>query len=68
VLCVGWDETTKFGDALITVNFQVEHYDGTIQDIQLRALSILPDGGTSKALLKHIEERIFAYPRRLLTV
>ena len=67
VLAFGWDESTKFGDGVFSCNAQVEHYDGTIEDICLRGLSILPSGGTSKALLEHIEQRIFAYSRKLLT-
>jgi hypothetical protein len=66
VLCFGWDESTKFGDAVFSCNFQVEHFDGTREDLCLRGLSIMPEGGTSKAVLKHIETRILAYSRATL--
>ena len=36
-------------------NVQVGYADGTIEDICLRGLYILPAGGTSAALLDHIE-------------
>ena len=67
ILSFGWDESTKFGDGVFSCNAQVKYADGTVEDICLRGLSILPEGGTSKAVLAHIEERIFAHSRRLLT-
>ena len=66
VLCFGWDESTKFGNAVFSCSFQVEHFDGTREDLCLRGLSIMPEGGTSKAVLKHIETRILAYSRAIL--
>ena len=68
ILFFGWDESTKFGDAVFGCSFTVEYADGTREDICLRGLSILPAGGTSKAVLDHIETRIFAYSRRMLTL
>lgn len=68
VMAFGWDESTKFGKAVFAVNFQLEYYDGTIEDVCLRGLTILPEGGTSKALLNHIEKRYFTYSRRMLTL
>ena len=67
VLSFGWDESTKFGDGVLSCNAQVKYADGTIENICLRGLSILPEGGTSAAVLAHIETRIFAHSRRLLT-
>ena len=67
VLSAGWDESTKFGNAIFACNFQIENFDGTIEDITLRGISILPAGGTSKAVLEHIEKRILSYSRDLLT-
>ena len=67
VLCFGWDESTKFGNAVFSCNFQVEHFDGSREDLCLRGLSIMPEGGTSKAVLEHIEKRILAYSRGILT-
>jgi hypothetical protein len=67
VLSFGWDESTKFGNGVFSCNMQVKNADGSIEDICLRGLSVLPDGGKSVAVLKHIEERIFAHSRRLLT-
>lgn len=68
VMTVGWDESTKFGDAVLSCNFQIMHQDETVEDICLRGLSIMPNGGTSKAVLEHIEKRILAlYSRNLLT-
>ena len=66
VMSVGWDESTKFGNAVFAINCQLEMYDGTIEDVCLRGLTILPEGGTSAAVLNHIERRIFAYSRRIL--
>ena len=63
----GWDESTKFGDAVFGCSCTVEYFDGKREDICLRGLTMLPDGGTSAAVLAHIEERIFAHSRRLLT-
>ena len=68
ILFFGWDESTKFGDAVFGCSFMVEYADGSREDICLRGLSILPSGGTSKAVLDHIETRIFAYSRRMLTL
>jgi hypothetical protein len=42
VLFFGWDETTKFGNALFGCNAHVEYADGSREDICLRGLSILP--------------------------
>ena len=66
ILSFGWDESTKFGDGVFSCNAQVQYADGTIENICLRGLSILPEGGTSAAVLAHIERRIFAHSRRLL--
>ena len=67
VISFGWDESTKFGNSVFSCNFQLEHFDGTIEDVCLRGLSILPHDGTSAALLAHIEERILSYSRCVLT-
>ena len=67
VLSFGWDESTKFGDGVFACNAQIQNQDDTIEDICLRGLSILPAGGTSKALLDHIERKILAYSRNILT-
>ena len=66
VLSFGWDESTKFGDGVFSCNAQVEYADRTIEDICLRGLSILPEGGKSAAVLAHIEDRILSYSRRRL--
>ena len=66
VLCFGWDESTKFGNAVLSCNFQIEHHDGSRDDVCLRGLSILPEGGKSKEVLAHLEKRILAYSRRML--
>lgn len=66
ILSFGWDESTKFGDSVFSCNAQVQHGDGTVEDICLRGLSILPEGGKSAEVLAHIEKRIFAYSRRIL--
>ena len=68
IVWFGWDESTKFGDAVFSCHFVIEHYDGTREDICLRGLTILPDGGTSAAVLEHIEKRILSYSRRILTL
>lgn len=65
-IAFGWDESTKFGDGVFACNARIENEDGTVEDICLRGLSILPEGGKSQALLKHIEQRIFAYSRARL--
>ena len=65
---MGWDESTKFGDAVFAINCIVEYFDGTRESVCLRGLTILPDGGTSKAILNHIETHIFAHSRRILTL
>lgn len=67
VMSAGWDESTKFGNAVFACNFQIENFDGSIENITLRGLSILPEGGTSKKLLVHIEKRILGYARERLT-
>ena len=68
IMCFGWDESTKFGNAVFSCNFQVQHEDGSIEDLCLRGLSIMPEGGTSRAVLEHIEKRILSHSRRLLTL
>ena len=67
IMTAGWDESTKFGNAVFSCNFQVEHKDGRTEDICLRGLSIMPAGGTSRAVLEHIERRILGYSRNLLS-
>eukprot|EP00966_Prymnesium_polylepis_P312811 7228583-Prymnesium_polylepis.1 len=49
ILSFGWDESTKFGDAVFSCNAQVRNADGTIEDVCLRGLSALPEGGKSAA-------------------
>jgi hypothetical protein len=44
----------------------VEMFDGEIIEVCLRGLTVLPDGGTSAAILAHIEQRIFSYSRAIL--
>ena len=68
IMCFGWDESTKFGNSVFGCFAQLEHFDGRVEDICLRGLSILPDGGTSAAVLNHIETRILAHSRRMLTL
>ena len=63
----GWDESTKFGDAVFACTFVIENFDGTEEEVCLRGLSLIPDGTTSAAILKHIEERHFAHARDRLT-
>jgi hypothetical protein len=58
----------EFGNAVFAINAQLEMFDGTIEDVCLRGLTILPEGGTSKAVLKHIEQNVFAYSRRILVL
>ena len=63
----GWDESTKFGDAVFACTFVIVNADSTEEEICLRGLSLIPEGGTSEALLKHIEERHLAHARARLT-
>eukprot|EP00966_Prymnesium_polylepis_P125583 2903431-Prymnesium_polylepis.2 len=67
VMTVGWDESTKFTNAVFAIYCQLEMFDGSIEEVCLRGMTILPDGGTSAAILAHIEQRIFAYSRAVLT-
>ena len=67
VMTVGWDESTKFTNSVFAIYCQLEMYDGEIIEVCLRGLTILPDGGKSAAILAHIERRIFAYSRAILT-
>jgi hypothetical protein len=57
VMTVGWDESTKFTDSVFAIYCQLEMYDGSIIEVFLCGLTILPDGGTSAAILAHIEVR-----------
>jgi hypothetical protein len=66
VLFAGWDESTKFGDSIFAMTFLVEHFDGTREEVCLRGVTLLPCGGTAKAILEHVEERIFTHSRRVL--
>lgn len=66
ILFAGWDESTKFGDSVFAMTFLVEHFDGSREEVCLRGLTLLPAGGTSKAVLEHIETRIFTHARRIL--
>ena len=68
VLFAGWDESTKFGDAVLACTFLIEYYDGRREEVCLRGLSILPAGGSSAAILAHIDKNILAYSRRMLTL
>ena len=67
IVWFGWDESTKFGDAVFSCHFVIEHDDGAREDICLRGLTIMPEGGTSKAVLNHIEKEILSYSRRILS-
>ena len=67
VMTVGWDESTKFTNSVFAIYCQVEMFDGSIEEVCLRGMTVLPDGGTSAAVLAHIEQRIFAYSRTILT-
>ena len=62
----GWDESTKFGDSVFACTFEIELRDGTVEQCCLRGLSMLCEGGTSAAILRHIEQRVFAYSRGIL--
>ena len=42
VVSFGWDESTKYGDAIFTCNFQLEFTDGSIEDVCLRGLASSP--------------------------
>ena len=66
VLFAGWDESTKFGNSVFAMTFMVEYFDGRREEVCLRGLTLLPAGGTSKAVLEHIETRIFTYSRHML--
>ena len=66
IISFGWDESTKFGNSVFSCNARVQYSDGSIEDICLRGLSILPEGGKSATLLAHIEERILGHSRRTL--
>ena len=59
--------STKFGDGVFSCNAQVQYADGSSEDICLRGLSVLPEGGTSAAVLAHIERGIFVHACRLLS-
>eukprot|EP00966_Prymnesium_polylepis_P198804 4607405-Prymnesium_polylepis.1 len=59
VMTVGWDESTKFTNSVFVIYCQLEMFDGSIEEVCLRGLTILPSGGTSKAILSHIEENVF---------
>ena len=54
ILFAGWDESTKFGDSVFAMTFLVEYFDGEREEVCLRGLTMLPTGGTSKAILQHI--------------
>ena len=45
VVSFGWDESTKYGDAIFTCNFQLEFTDGSIEDVCLRGLALHPAVG-----------------------
>ena len=62
----GWDESTKFGDAVFACTFVIENFDGTEEETCLRGLSLIPDGTTSEAIRAHIEERHLAHARARL--
>ncbi len=66
ILFAGWDESTKFGDSIFAMTFLVENFDGGREEVCLRGITLLPTGGTAKALLEHIEARIFIHSRRIL--
>ena len=66
VMTVGWDESTKFLNSVFAIYCQLEMFDGSITEVCLRGLTVLPEGGTSAAILAHIELNIFAYSRQIL--
>ena len=68
ILFAGWDESTKFGDSVFAMTFMVEYFDGMREEVCLRGLTLLLAGGTSKAILEHIESRIFTYSRHVLSL
>lgn len=65
ILSFGFDETTKFGNSVLSTNIQVVRPDGTTIDIVLRGAFLIP-GGTAVQVAASIEKDLFAHCRRLL--
>lgn len=63
---IGYDETTKFGNASLTSNVQIQVIEGgQFEDVILRA-AYCPMGGTAELVVQSIESRCFARLRSLL--
>lgn len=65
VVSFGFDETTKMGDGLASVNLQIETAEGEICDEVLRAAFLIP-GGCADQVARAMELKVFARARRLL--
>ena len=65
VLSFGFDETTKMGEGLASVNIQIETQAGEICDEVMRGAFLIP-GGTAEQVASSMESKLFARGRRLL--
>lgn len=65
VVSFGFDETTKMGDGLASINIQIETEEGDMCDEVLRAAFLIP-GGCADQVARAIETKVFARSRKLL--
>eukprot|EP00966_Prymnesium_polylepis_P300168 6936969-Prymnesium_polylepis.1 len=68
IISFGFDESTKFGQGLLSTNTQIEPHDapGTSVDVVQRGCT-LTAGGSAEAIAKSIDTNIFSYGRLQLT-
>lgn len=65
VVSFGFDETTKMGDSLASINVQIETTEGEVCDEVLRAAFLIP-GGCSDQVARAMETKVFSRSRKLL--
>lgn len=65
VVSFGFDETTKMGDSLASINIQIETMEGEVCDEVLRAAFLIP-GGCSDQVARAMETKVFSRSRKLL--
>ena len=65
VLSFGMDETTKYGDSVLSTNIQILRRDGKVVDVVMRGAFLIP-GGTAEQVTAAVDQKLMAHGRRLL--
>ena len=66
VLSFGYDESTKLHVGVLSTNAQLEMSDGTVVDVLLRGVAVIP-GGTAAQVVEALQTKFIGRARHLLT-